>query len=143
VDLTYKEALAYALRLLAGKDYTVCQIEGKLSKRFPSDAVAFVLEYISSKNFLNDYRFALNYFQSKMEKGWGRRKIRYHLKLKGISEEIINAVENDVEFDYSFVEKEIDRKYDLSDRKDRERAARFLSSRGFTAGEIFNLLERK
>ncbi|GEM_PF-3300191 len=143
MDSTYNKALTQALKLLARKDFTFHQIKEKLSKKFPQNTVARVLEYLSTKNLLNDYRFALNYSQTKMEKGWGRRKIRYHLKLKGISEEVINTVENEIEFDYSFIEKELSRKYNLSNKKEKERATRFLSSRGFTIGEILNLLEKK
>jgi regulatory protein len=49
-----------------------------------------VIAYLITQNYLNEARFARQYAGGKFRvKNWGRRKIRYALKSKGLSERCI------------------------------------------------------
>lgn len=49
-----------------------------------------ILRYLIDNRFVNDERFAKSFVRGKInQSGWGLNKIRYHLKQKGIDNEII------------------------------------------------------
>lgn len=49
-----------------------------------------ILHYLIDNRFVNDERFAKSFVRGKInQSGWGLNKIRYHLRQKGIDNEII------------------------------------------------------
>jgi len=139
----FKELLSYALNLLLRKDYSEKVLRLKLKEKFPSccnEILDSVLKELSSQGYLNEYRSVWNYFEEKERKGWGKRKIAYSLRQKGFRECVIKEVELTYSFDYSYIKELISKKYNLKDSKDRERAKRFLISRGFSYSEISHIL---
>ena len=141
----FKELFSYALSLLLKRDYSEVALREKLSKRFPQasqESVELVVKELSLQGFLDEYRAVYSYFESKNQKGWGRKKIAYSLRAKGFREEVIKEVELSFPFDYSPIVKEVRKKYSLKERKEREKAKRFLLSRGFTWSEVYHILEQ-
>ncbi|WP_456456962.1 regulatory protein RecX [Thermovibrio sp.] len=139
----FKELLSYALNLLLRKEYSEKALRLKLKEKFPSccdEAIDSVLKELSFQGYLNEYRSVWNYFEEKERKGWGRRKIAYSLRQKGFSESVIREVELTYHFDYSYIKELISKRYNLKDAKERERAKRFLTSRGFSYSEISHIL---
>lgn len=138
-----KEIISYALSLLLKRDYSAVAIKQKIKAKFPSapeEAVELAVRELSLQGFLDEYRAVYSYFQSKMEKGWGKKKIAYSLRVKGFSPEVIKEVELTFPFDYSYIEREVKKRYSLSSPKERERAKRFLLSRGFSWSEVHHIL---
>jgi len=143
VERELKEIISYALSLLLKRDYSAVAIKQKIKAKFPSapeEAVELAVRELSLQGFLDEYRAVYSYFQSKMEKGWGKKKIAYSLRVKGFSPEVIKEVELTFPFDYSYIEREVKKRYSLSSPKERERAKRFLLSRGFSWSEVHHIL---
>jgi SOS response regulatory protein OraA/RecX len=77
----------YALKLLAGRDYTVEGLRKKLAARF-GEIPETVIQTLISKRFLNDRRFAENYIARRANRGPAR--LREELFARGISAAIID-----------------------------------------------------
>ena len=134
-----------AMHLLEKMDRTEAQLRDKLScSGYPITAVDAALEYVKSYNYINDYRYALNYISCYGE-ARSRRRIKQDLLQKGMtSESIDRAIDEAYETDerklaFDLIKK---KKYDPStaDDKDRARMYRFLASRGFSASTIMSAL---
>ena len=92
-----------------------------------------------SSGYVNEVESARRYFLRKVEKGWGKRKIAYHLRSLGFPEEVIKEVELTTPFDYTYIEKEVSK---LCRRKSREQLKRFLLQRGFSFPEVNHILKK-
>ncbi|SNR91376.1 regulatory protein RecX [Desulfurobacterium atlanticum] len=144
MNSNFKSAISHALRLISLRDYTEKELQDKLSLKFQNLNIEKVLDYLRKNGYISDYKVAFNYAISKMEKGWGRRKIKAYLLKKGISKEIAEQVLIEIEFDYSFIKKDFEKKFQtLQTKKEKERAFRFLQQRGFTYTEIINIISGK
>ncbi|WP_456426047.1 regulatory protein RecX [Desulfurobacterium sp.] len=139
----FKKALTYALRLLSRRDYTEKEILFKIKQRFPEVNSEEVIKHLKENGYLSDYRVGFNYAISKMEKGWGKRKIRFHMVQKGITEEIADRILMEIEFDYSFIKKTLRKRFGDNLHTKREKVTRFLQQRGFSYTEIHNLISGK
>jgi regulatory protein len=86
-----KVALAKAQHYCAYQERSQQEVRNKLyDLGLWKDAVEEIISELITDNFLNEERFALNYAQSKFnQKCWGRLKIKQGLKLKGVSEKLI------------------------------------------------------
>jgi regulatory protein len=136
----FSEAYSYALKLLSKRDYSEKALKQKLSQKFPVEVVNELLEELKAQGFVNEFEAARNYFLSKVKKGWGRRKIAFHLKALGFREEVIKEVELTTPFDYSYAASEVKKKFDLNQDKERKKAVAFLARRGFSLIEINKIL---
>jgi len=59
-----------------------------------------IISILIQENYLNEQRFAIQYAGGKFRmKQWGRKKIRYQLKLKGVSEYCIKAGMKEIDED--------------------------------------------
>ncbi|OMH40876.1 regulatory protein RecX [Desulfurobacterium indicum] len=139
----FKEALTYSLRLLSRKDYTEKELVFKLNRRFPEIDCEKVIKYLKENGYLSDYRTGFNYAVAKMEKGWGRRKIRFYMRQKGISEEVADRIIMEIEFDYSFIKKTLEKRFGKNLKLQKDKVIRFLQQRGFSFTEIHNLISGK
>ncbi|WP_457568378.1 regulatory protein RecX [Desulfurobacterium sp.] len=139
----FKEALSYALRLLCRRDYSEKEILNKLTDRFPAVDSEKVVAHLKENGYLSDYRTGFNYAISKMEKGWGRRKIRFYMIQKGIPEETADRILREIEFDYSFIKKILKKRFGDNLKTEKQKATRFLQQRGFSYTEIYNLISGK
>ncbi len=97
-----------------------------------------ILLYLMQENFLNEERFARSYIRGKFNiKGWGRNKIRMHLKQKGVPEKLINQSFDEIyEPEYR---KELEKQYrsyyektkGIQDWQRRSKTVKYLLGRGF------------
>jgi len=144
VNSNFKSAVSYALQLLSRRDYTEKEIKQKLIKKFQNLKAEEVVSYLKENGYLSDYKVAFNYVLSKMEKGWGRRKIKAFLLKKGVSQEIIERVMVEIAFDYSFIKKDLHKKFTkINTQSEKNKAFRFLQQRGFSYTEIINIISGK
>ncbi|MDR1667793.1 MAG: RecX family transcriptional regulator [Bacteroidales bacterium] len=138
-----------AMRLCSQKEYNRSEI---LKKLFSwgcrqEDAQLIVNELVAQK-FLDDGRYAAAYANDKFRFGkWGRIKISYMLKMKGIEESVIReALERINEEEYlKSLEEELHRKRKsmktASFPEIRAKLFRFAASRGFESEIIYRVLE--
>ena len=130
------------------------QAEGDLRKKLrewgisPSDANA-IIERLKQERYLDNERFARAYSHDKLlYNGWGRIKIAYMLKGKGIEQEYIDAAlaEIDEEKYTEILDEALSAKAKTlsgkSDEQGRAALLRFAASRGFEPSVIFPAIER-
>ncbi|WP_022670897.1 regulatory protein RecX [Hippea alviniae] len=136
------EALKYALRLLNRRDYTELQLREKLNgKGFDKKDIEDTILYLKEKNFLNDERFAENYIFFRLKNGYGKRRIRFELKEKGIKEEIVDRLLEDKE---EMIEEYFLKKLKQVENKKNPSKKLFdaLYRRGFDKEKIFELINK-
>jgi len=141
VSSEFKNALSTSLKLLSRRDYSGRALRRKLQEKFPSDTVEEVISYLTENGYLDEERAALNYALSKVEKGWGRRKILLKLLEKGFERSVAERVVESVEPDYERVREMIRKRFGES--PDPVRVRRFLTGRGFSFEEIEVILSDK
>ena len=107
------------------------------------DEVESIISQLIGEGFLNEARFAEHYAVSKSrQKGWGRKKIEYMLKAKGISDQCITlGLKNiDREEQGSHLKKAIAKKLDqlkeTDPRMKRQKVIRYFLGKGFAIEEI-------
>lgn len=118
-----------------------------------ADDANAVVECLRSEGYLDDKRYARAYCESKMlQQGWGRQKVLYQLRLKHLPKEAIDsgvAVVDDERY-FEMLRATAERKMqelgpDFTPDNQRKLVS-FLTSRGFTFGEInkviTNILEQ-
>jgi len=134
----FKKAVGTALKLLSRSDKTILQIKQKLTE-FDESTVNNVIEYLKRKRFVDDERFAEQYYQSRKKKKWGSLKIRLSLKNLGILEEIIDFTMKDIDSYERKTALELLKRRKKIDSRDKN--IRFLLSRGFSYESIMNVLK--
>ncbi|HAY3535574.1 recombinase RecX [Elizabethkingia miricola] len=97
-----------------------------------------ILLYLINENYLNEERFTRSYIRGKFYiKHWGRQKIKLQLKMKGISERLIqNCMDEIYEGDYIkqiqiFAEKLLPSYKGLNDFQKKNKLIRFLVTKGY------------
>ena len=123
----FKKAVGIALKLLSRSDKTILQIRQKLTE-FDEKTVSNVIEYLKKKRFVDDERFAEQYYQSRKKKKWGSLKIRLSLKNLGILDEIIDCTMKDI---------------DSYERERSEEHTSELQSHSFISYAVFCLKKKK
>ncbi|MBI1911832.1 MAG: regulatory protein RecX [Deltaproteobacteria bacterium] len=145
-----QDALTVALRFLSYRPRSVYEASEKLkSKGFSEPEINSALDYLLKSGYLDDEKFADLLLGSRTRnKNWGLRKITAELDSKGISKDIIKKIVGEVDsaqeaqtakaaFD-KWVKK--NRAQAPLERKEFEKAFRFLHGRGFSTSAIFSVL---
>jgi len=120
-------ALSRALALIARRDYTEAELRRKLSDYLEPEVEA-AIERLKDWGYLDDRRVAETYVRVRQGR-WGPKKLRWHLRQRGIREADLEAVipEEDREAALRLLEK---RRARFRGKKDR--AVRFLLGRGYS-----------
>ncbi len=127
------DGLDYAFGLIAKKRYTCRELKEKLEKKgFSAEPI---IERLKELNYLNDLEYARDYTIKKQNEGYGKYKIMYQLKNKGISEDIIS----DLQFSNEKLE-DIFLKKLQKIKGNKQKIYAFLINRGFDSEEIKNLI---
>jgi regulatory protein len=138
---------AYAITLLARRDFSSRELSRKLAERgYLEHAVEPVVEELLASNKLNDDRYSQNLVAYRARRGHGPARIRSQLKTSGLSRETIDeAVKGADAPDFLALARAVRaRKFGPeipTDRKERARQARFLQYRGFSTDHIRAVLE--
>lgn len=112
-------------------------------KEFEQDVVEYVAEKLKSYGFVDDKVFATNFVKSKTN-NQGKRKIASILKQKGVNETLVDEVLDEFACDSEKIDA-VAKKYLKNkplDIKTKQRAYRYLSSRGYESGDILPCLNR-
>lgn len=88
-------ALKYIERTLKTKNQI---IEYLIKKEFEEITVSRVIEFLEQYNFIDDKNYVKAFLNTNIKK-WSKNKIFYDLKHKGIDEETINTILNEVTYE--------------------------------------------
>ena len=118
------------------KDYLI-------KKGFDEEIVLEVIKKLKEYSFVDDDIYAKNFIKSKSKRS-GKRKLSFELKKRGIDENLINEnikeYADDSETILPLCEKYLKNK--PRDYKTKQKAYRFLSSRGFVSEDIIRTLNK-
>ncbi|MBE7049597.1 MAG: regulatory protein RecX [Ruminococcaceae bacterium] len=136
-ECNYTKARDKALEILSRKSVSKKELSDKLlEKGYDEPIVNDTISELENLGYVNDEDYASLFLEHCMQKMWGRKKIRFEMKQKGIPDCIID--EKLSEFDEDDILEEIKEtvisKYgndDLSDMKTKAKITRYLASRGF------------
>ena len=134
---------AYAIALLARRDYSSRELRQKLKARgYLEHAIEPVIEELLAMNQINDRRYGSNVVAYRARRGQGPVRIRNELRKAGVSAEDVEAAVAGDEDAPDFVQRARDtraRKFGPEipkNWKDRAKQARFLQYRGFSNDHI-------
>lgn len=90
-----KTAKTDAMSLVSTTSYTEQGLRRKLEsrERYGKEEIDEAIEYVKGFGYVNDKRLAENAIYKLSERLWGKRKICYYLSGKGISDEVIEALD--------------------------------------------------
>ncbi|MGB9744112.1 MAG: regulatory protein RecX [Desulfurella sp.] len=128
------EGLDYAFKLISKKRYTSKELQEKLEKKGIDPEP--IINRLKELNYLNDLEYAIDYKNKKQNEGYGKYKILFHLKNKGISEDILN----NLEFSNSKLEEIFLSKIQKIKDNKKQKIYAFLINRGFDSSDIKNLI---
>ncbi len=112
-------------------------------KEFDDEVVDFVAEKLKSYGFVDDKIFATNFVKCKT-KNQGKRKISSMLKQKGVDENIVEEIVSEYACDVEQIGL-VAQKYLKNkplDLKTKQKAYRYLSSRGYLSEDISSCLNK-
>ncbi len=144
-----KDALTVALNYLSSRPRSIFEVRTKLKdKGFEAAEIDKTVSRLIEASYLDDEKFAAILVESRLRfKNWGPAKIARDLDKKGIPTETIARLLSGSIVASNSAAREAARKWmkknRLSsplERKDTERAFRFLSSRGFSPSVIFEVI---
>jgi regulatory protein len=155
VRLLAGEALwAYALKVLAGRAYSIGELREKLRRRAErASDVDGILARLKDHGYLDDRRFAEGFAAARLSnERFGRTRVLQDLRHRrvapGLAEQTVQKVYQEVD-EEALIEEWIRRKYRLAEReglfqedKDLAAAYRRLLRAGFRTGEIVKVLKR-
>lgn len=129
------------MELLARREYAVVELAGRLrNKGFVPATVATVLAALQREGLLSDARFAADFVRNRVHRGYGPVRIRMELARRGVDE----ALNREVLAGYDgrwpeCLDRARRKRFGAglpADLRERQRQARFLQYRGFTADQI-------
>lgn len=142
MDSDYSKARDTALNILSRKSITSHLLKDAIIQKGYADIIADeVIRELTELGYVDDENYAHMYLEYCREKMWGKKKIRYEMKQKGLSDENIETVlqtynEDDIISDMAEI---IVSKYsacDLGDIKTKAKITRYFASRGFDFSKI-------
>lgn len=142
-----RRARERALYLMESRDHSYRELFDKLEKNYPEDICFEVCNRLAELGVINDRRYAEKLCRQLFEvKKLGRYRVKQEMRLRGLSSEIIEeAMENFAEEDepYERLEKLVEQKYAryLTDRKGVQKVKNALARKGYSFGEIKEVLE--
>lgn len=143
----YKQALSSAFMTLSRSAKSEKQLrDALLKKEFDSFCVDAVIERLKELNYIDDLRFAQSFLENSSSSGINA--IRFKLKSKGISDEIINSVLENVKDDdqivraVEIIKKQMPRysKYEIFEQK--RKLNDFLYRKGFQWDVIKSAIDK-
>lgn len=129
-----------AMDLLARREHSFSELTRKLKSRFAADAVKSALMRLVSEGLQSDERFTEAFVYSRSGKGYGPRRIRSELMVKGIKSDLIGfyLFEDDERW-FAEAQRLCKKKFgniEFLSAKDKVKPYRYLTQRGFLSSHI-------
>ena len=86
------KCFAAAVRLLAGREYSVKELSAKLLRRFSADAVANVVAEMQAEGYVCNTRYGEAFCRSRVARGYGPVFIARELEQNGLDSDFIDAL---------------------------------------------------
>ncbi|MBR2674225.1 MAG: RecX family transcriptional regulator [Mogibacterium sp.] len=144
-----KTALEIASAYLANRMRTSDEVRKRLEEKgFREDESESAIEELEGLGYLDDYEYALRYFEYNREKKRGSERAARELAEKGVDEGIIKNAREDFLYENKVDEyqdaleialRDIEGK--SIDERMRAKVARRLEGKGFASGDIIKVLE--
>lgn len=140
--------MSKAMKICSRQEQCSADVAKKLAGwQVDPQEIPSILEHLKKEKFLDDFRFASAYAKDKLRFAkWGLTKIRYHLKMKGLSEILIAEVFQGLEEidQESIIRKEIENKRRQIREEDpyklKMKLFRFAQSRGYDLSVVATIL---
>lgn len=137
-----------ALYILANRDYSARELYDKLTPNYPPEICRQVVEIMTEYGYINDEKYLNRLYNSYKNKGWGKSKIRFELKRRGLPESLISLKEQEydsedfIEDIIHLVEKKYLNKLDFEDYDSVRKVTAAIARRGFDYDDIKTALKR-
>ncbi|WP_216638457.1 regulatory protein RecX [Endozoicomonas arenosclerae] len=146
MEITDTDIRRAAMDLLARREHSFRELEGKLKLRFPESDLTPALERLREEGLQSDERFLESFIRSRTAKGYGPVRIRSELFRKGLESQLIaECLLDDDDLWLEMVEEQRRRKFGDEqplNTKDKSKQYRFLAQRGFTGSQISSCFKR-
>ena len=146
-NVIFTKARDRALKYLGFKARTEREVLKKLQEyEYPEEIILRVVELVKRYNYVNDENFATAYVKDRVKlKGYGKQKIKYELRERGVSESIIESCLeeiplNELENAVKYISKKTK---NPNDPKERNRIYNALVRRGFSYEIIQTAFEQR
>lgn len=148
-EVSYEQALSKLTTLCAKSEHSTGEIREKMRKMgLPESEQERLLDFLLEHSFVDDERFGRAFIEDKLQfNGWGRRKIKEALYLKGIKGSLADKLlrEIDKKRFQEILKPVLSAKLPTIEAKnDYERMTklfRFALGRGFTAQEVYDCIQ--
>ena len=148
INHEYQKALSKIVNYCEYQERCVKQIDDKIYKlELPQKQKEEIKKFLIDNKYVDDERYATMFVESKINKAWGRIKIRYALKGNGIDDEIIQNVFEEIDIEEytdnlrNLISQKKDRlKSGLNFYEQKQKIALFLQSKGYESNIIFEEL---
>ena len=150
----FKKARNIVFQLLKTRHQTEKEIRDKLGKKaFEKNTIEKTVKYFKDLDFINDRLFAQKWIRYRLAKPYGKVKIRFELKNKGVSQPIIDdeireatGAENysESETAWRLAQKQIAKheNKNIDKEKIKQRVYRYLARRGFGPDAIQEAIKK-
>ena len=91
-DISQNEAMQIAMKFCGYRERSKKEVEDKLkAKSFNQKIIKICIDRLVEFDFLNNIRFSKSFSRGKNNNNrWGKNKIKFHLKNKGLTDDEIN-----------------------------------------------------
>lgn len=132
-------ALSTSYYYLAKRDYTKKEIYNKLIQKYwEKIPIIRVVKRLEEAGYIDDKEFSISYGKNKK---YGKNKIAYDLKLKGVSSEIIEEALSFYEEDDEL--EELSKAWDKLGEKEEHKKIASLMRKGFSYSDIKRVINKK
>lgn len=144
----FQKAQAYAFLLLKFRLRSENEIRQRLKrKKFEETLIDKTISFLKERGFVDDRVFAKAWIDSRIKRPLGLKRLRQELKIKGVSEDIINEQILEVKKNYSeqaivldLAKERIKKLKGVEPKKAKQRIFGYLMRRGFPADTAIEAL---
>jgi len=137
LKLLKESALSFSYWLLEKRDYGTKEIEIKLLTKYKEPTIITdIISLLNDRCYLDDSRFAKGFINTHTH--WGRKKLEYHLIIKGIDRTIVNNLLNE---NTSHEFEEIKKRWLQMKNKDNYKKIQTLMRKGFEYQNIKKVID--
>mgnify|MGYP001358293715 CR=1 FL=1 len=143
-----KETISRLKKLCSKKEKCIKDIKKKLEEWNINDSdISEIVEILIKENYINEERYVKAYINDKVKfEKWGKNKIIYELRKKGIDENLIHKIINsyDNEEYYKNLKEIIEKKRKIlkdDSYENRRKLIRYLYSKGYSIDDINKFID--
>jgi regulatory protein len=129
------------MNLLARREHSIKELQNKLLARdYAQNEIHKALQILTQEGLQSDERFMESFIHARMGRGSGPTKIKAELRLRGVSDTLVEVCLDERNKTWYQVAEEVRKKKFGSskptDFKEKAKQSRFLQYRGFTSDQI-------